>query len=87
METIVRHILKKHTSIGIQADTLDLETNLFGVGLSSFSAVQVMMVLEEFLGMEFPDELLTRHSFQTIEALIEAVNSLGTRQWLINRKC
>ena len=50
MENVVRLILKSHSGIGIEADTLDVNTNLFDVGLSSFSAVQVMMGLEEALG-------------------------------------
>jgi acyl carrier protein len=76
MENVVRLILKKHTSIGVEADTLKSSINLFDVGMSSFAAVQVMMGLEEVLGVEFPDEMLTRRSFETIDALTAAVNSL-----------
>lgn len=76
MENIVRLILKKHSAIGIEADTLDATANLYDQGLTSFSAVQVMLGLEEVLAIEFSDEFLTRQTFQTIGALTSAVETL-----------
>jgi acyl carrier protein len=72
----IRELLKKHA--GLQADiaTLDAGADLYAAGLSSFASVQLMLALEERFDIEFPDSMLNRKSFQSIEAIARTVTTI-----------
>lgn len=76
MSTAVRDLLKKHAGLTVNVDELAEGADLYAAGLSSFASVQLMLALEEKFDMEFPDSLLNRKSFQSIEAIERTVNSI-----------
>jgi acyl carrier protein len=76
MSTAVRDLLKKHAGLSVNVDELAEGADLYAAGLSSFASVQLMLALEEKFDMEFPDSLLNRKSFQSIEAIERTVNSI-----------
>jgi acyl carrier protein len=51
------------------------EADLFSAGLTSHATVNVMLAIEDALGIEFPDELLNRSTFVSIESLAAAVET------------
>ena len=55
---------------------LSLEANLYALGLDSMTAVNLLLELEEFYGVVFPDALLTEGTFETPLALMRAIVSL-----------
>jgi acyl carrier protein len=57
-------------------DQLADDADLYAAGLSSFASVQVMLGLEDAFDVEFPDNLLNRKSFQSIDAITKAVSGL-----------
>jgi acyl carrier protein len=55
------------------------DENLYDAGLTSFASVQMMLALEEEFDIEFPEAMLTRRTFSSLENVAEAVSQL-TRQ-------
>ena len=76
MQFIIRQALDQHGRLSVPAATLDDAADLFGAGLASFTAVQLMLALEEKLGVEFPDRMLNRKSFSSIAAISACLTEL-----------
>jgi len=76
MNDTIRTLLKKHAGLPVNVDDLADGADLYAAGLSSFASVQVMLALEENFDIEFPDSLLNRKSFQSIEAIERSVDSI-----------
>lgn len=76
MKQTIRDILGKHGGLPVPVDQLADDADLYAAGLSSFASVQVMLGIEEAFDVEFPDNLLNRKSFQSVDAIARAVSSL-----------
>jgi acyl carrier protein len=76
MNEIIRELVKKHG--GLQVDVANIEggADLYAAGLSSFASVQLMLAIEERFDIEFPDSLLNRKSFQSVDAIVRTVSSI-----------
>ncbi|WP_152047371.1 acyl carrier protein [Aureimonas psammosilenae] len=75
-ESSIRQILGNIEALKPVADTLRADEDLFAKGLTSFDSVQLMLALEEHFDIEFPDHLLNRKSFSSIDNIRETVESL-----------
>lgn len=75
-ENRIRAILKEHGRLAKDVDTLDDNADLYKAGMTSHASVNVMLALEGEFDVEFPDELLTRTSFESIAAIAGVVDSL-----------
>ncbi len=73
----IRQVLDAEARLPMPASSLADGDDLFRKGLSSHSSVSVMLALEELFGLEFPDALLSKQTFQSIEAIAAALRSLG----------
>jgi acyl carrier protein len=77
VETVrIRRILRDYAELSVDVDVLDDRDDLFDAGMNSQSAVNVMLGLEASFGVEFPEPMLTRGVFESIEALDTAVREL-----------
>lgn len=76
MNNTIRELIKKHAGLPVNADELADGADLYAAGLSSFASVQLMLALEEKFDIEFPDNLLNRKSFASIEAIERTVASI-----------
>jgi acyl carrier protein len=76
MNDTIRELLKKHGGLQVDIDGLDAGADLYAAGLSSFASVQLMLAIEERFDIEFPDSMLNRKSFQSIEAIGRTVSSI-----------
>ncbi len=72
----VREILARHGRLSVPIDQLDGASDLHGAGLTSLATVGLMLALEERFEIEFPDALLSRRTFGSIDALASAVDAL-----------
>ncbi|MCB1544201.1 MAG: acyl carrier protein, partial [Rhodoblastus sp.] len=50
--------------------------DLYAAGLTSFAAVQLMLALEESFDIEFPERMLNRRSFATMESIAACIQEL-----------
>ena len=54
------------------------DSDLYDAGLTSLITVNLLLAIEDHFDVEFPDELLSRKTFQSIDALAQAVENLLT---------
>lgn len=76
-ETIeyIREVLESEELLEGPVDAIADDQDLYEVGLTSLTAVQLILAVEERLGFVFPDEVLNRESFHSIRTIAELVDS------------
>ena len=72
----VREVVKECAGLKTDADALDVGTDLYAAGMTSFASVEVMLGLEEKFGVVFPQDMIRRSSFATIAAMAETVSQI-----------
>ena len=72
----IRDILASHGRLSISIAELKDDSDLYDAGLTSLITVNLLLAIEDHFDVEFPDELLSRRTFQSIGALADAVQDL-----------
>ena len=72
----VRRVLDTHAKLKTPAGTLTGDADLYAAGMTSHASVNVMLAVEDAFDIEFPDELLTKSTFCSIDAISGAVEGL-----------
>jgi len=72
----IRAVLDTHARLTGPASALGPGDDLYAAGMTSHASVNVMLALEDAFDIEFPDELLTKSTFCTLERLEDAVAAL-----------
>jgi acyl carrier protein len=72
----VRAILAQHGRLGVPVGDLADASDLYSAGLTSLATVGLMLALEEGFDVEFPDAMLSRKTFASIDSLVAAVEKL-----------
>jgi len=57
------------------AELLD-GSDLYHAGLTSLATVGLMLALEDEFDIEFPDSMLSRKTFGSIESIVDAIEEL-----------
>ena len=73
----VRDILAQHGRLSTPVEQLRDTSDLYGAGLTSLATVGLMLALEDQFNIEFPDNMLGRKTFSSIEAIVDAVRKLA----------
>jgi acyl carrier protein len=76
----VRDIVSRHGRLSARIDQLTDTSDLYAAGLTSLATVGLMLALEEGFEIEFPDSLLSRRTFTSIDSLVAAVETLRGSQ-------
>lgn len=72
----VREILAKHSRLDVDVNNLKEDDDLYEVGLTSLTTVNIMLAIEDAFDIEFPDNKLNRKTFNSIESLVEVIEEL-----------
>jgi len=72
----IRQIIADHGRLPGGVDDLPADASLYEAGMTSHASVSVMLALEDHFDIEFPDEMLTRSVFESIEAIASAIGQL-----------
>lgn len=72
----IRDILRQHARLATDIETLSDDADLFGAGLTSHATVNLMVALEDQFGIEFPERMLRRRSFESVAAIAAAISEL-----------
>jgi len=72
----VKEILLQHGRLSTAVDELAVDSDLYNAGLTSLATVGLMLALEDEFDIEFPDSMLSRKTFGSIEAIVDAVEEL-----------
>jgi acyl carrier protein len=73
----IRSVLKAQGRLAVDPETLGEKDDLYMSGLSSHASVNVMLSLENEFDVEFPVELLTKATFQSISSMRSALEKMG----------
>jgi acyl carrier protein len=75
--TTIREVLEAQGRLPVTALSLKDDDDLYENGLSSHASVNVMLALEDAFGIEFPDSLLRKATFESVASIREALETLG----------
>lgn len=76
VEARVRDVLSAHAQLQGVIDSLAGSTSLYEHGMTSRASVTVMLALEGEFEIEFPDAMLRRDVFESLDAITRAVCEL-----------
>jgi acyl carrier protein len=77
MEETIRTVLAEYAKLMVDASTIDVDDNLYTLGLTSHASVNVMLALEDAFDVEFPDADLRKDTFGSIASISNALSRLG----------
>ena len=72
----IRAIVAKHARLSADVNSLANDSDLYAAGLTSLTTVNLMLALEDHFDVEFPDKMLGRKTFESIQSLAEAIEEL-----------
>lgn len=73
----VRGVVARHGHLTGDASGLTGAESLYAAGMTSHASVNVMLGVEDEFDLEFPEEMLTKETFETIDSICAAVRKLG----------
>ncbi|HEY3960428.1 MAG TPA: acyl carrier protein [Solirubrobacteraceae bacterium] len=79
MKDAIRQIIEAHAQLPIDAETLSTNADLYQAGMTSHASVNVMLALEDRFDVEFPDYMLKRSVFESIDAIAAALTELDAK--------
>lgn len=72
----IRNALMEHGKLSEPIENLADDADLYDAGLTSLSTVSVMLALEDSIGLEFPESMLSRRTFSSISSIRAALEEL-----------
>jgi acyl carrier protein len=72
----IRQIIKDHGRLPVDVDSLADDADLYEAGMTSHASVNLMLGLEDSFDVEFPDHMLKRSVFESINAIASALREL-----------
>jgi acyl carrier protein len=73
----IRRILQEHGRLSTEAASLTDAQDLYQAGMTSHASVNVMLALEGEFDVEFPDHMLKRNVFNSIDSIGTALAELS----------
>ena len=76
MKQRIQKLVKDTAGLGAAFDKVGPETDLYQAGMTSYASVALMIALENEFDLEFPDAMLSRNVFESIDSIASAIESL-----------
>lgn len=76
LESQVRRIVGSHARLSVTPNSLQPTTNLYDAGMNSHAIANLMLALEDEFGIEFPESMLHRSTFQSIVSISSSIHQL-----------
>jgi acyl carrier protein len=73
----IRDVLAAHGRMSVDPRTVEIDADLYQLGLTSHASVNVMVALEDEFDIEFPDEALKKSTFASVHNIAQVVGSLA----------
>lgn len=74
--TKIRTILGQQAKLNVDANQIEEAADLYQAGMTSHASVNVMLTLEGAFDIEFPDHMLKRSVFSSIQSIRSALVEL-----------
>lgn len=78
VEVRIRKVLRAYGRLNKDADLVEVFDDLYACGMTSHASVNVMLGLENAFDVEFPDQMLKRNVFSSIQSIRSALGDLIT---------
>jgi acyl carrier protein len=75
----IRRIVAEHGRLPVDIQSLSDDADLFAAGMTSHASVNLMLALEDAFDLEFPDDMLRRGVFESVDAISTAIDDLQAR--------
>ncbi len=72
----IRTIVAQHARLSTDVSQLSDASDLYAAGLTSLTTVNLMLAIEDHFDIEFPDKMLGRKTFESIQSLSEAIEEI-----------
>ena len=72
----IRRVLGLHARLVVDVAELGTKDDLFKLGMTSHASVSVMLALEDAFGVEFPEHMLRKSTFESISSIENAIVEL-----------
>ena len=72
----IRDVLAAHGRMAVDPREVDDQADLYELGLTSHASVDVMLALEDAFDIEFPEEVLKKSTFASIDNIAQVVEGL-----------
>jgi len=69
-------VLEEHARLVVDVAELSDDDDLFRLGMTSHASVRVMLALEDEFGVEFPEHMLRRGTFESIASIRQSITEL-----------
>jgi acyl carrier protein len=76
MRDEIRRVVGENAQLSTPVDQLADDADLYEAGMSSHASVTVMLALEDAFDVEFPDHMLKRSVFESIDSIAAALEEL-----------
>jgi acyl carrier protein len=76
MKEKIRRAIADHARIPVDMSTISDDADLYQAGMTSQASVNVMLAIEDAFDIEFPDRMLKRSVFESIDAIAQALTEL-----------
>jgi acyl carrier protein len=77
MKDQIRDVLRSQGHLSADVGTLADDADLYAAGMTSHASVNVMIALEDTFDVEFPDSMLTRGVFESVDSIATALEQVG----------
>ena len=77
-EVRIRTVLRAHARLNKDVNLVEATDDLYACGMTSHASVNVMLGLEGAFDVEFPDHMLKRNVFGSIQSIRSALGDLMT---------
>ncbi len=76
MRAEIIQIINDHARLSLDITQMPPGADLYQAGMTSHASVNVMLALEDHFDVEFPDRMLTRSVFESVESIEAALREL-----------
>jgi acyl carrier protein len=76
MRDEIRIVIRDHARLPVDVEGLGADADLYQAGMTSHASVNLMLALEDHFDVEFPDRMLRRSVFESIDSIAAAVQEL-----------
>jgi acyl carrier protein len=76
MKEKIRRAIADHARIPTDISAINDDADLYQAGMTSQASVNVMLAIEDAFDIEFPDRMLKRSVFESIDAIASALTEL-----------
>ena len=77
IEAIIRALILEQIGTDIGKDTLLPDTDIRSIGIDSISFIKLIVAIEDFFGIEYPDDKLLLDESDTILKITDIVRSIS----------